>query len=421
MTRQHTLLKVMLAALALLLAWLWLPAPGTTDVPIFLRWAAAAAISARASFETFYTLGYPPLGFVFLSGAAWLGQALHTDLFTGYKLSLLLCLVLTSGLFWLWTRHFYLSLGLFLALLPNAMAYGYTDIYFATLFVGALWALYHNKLALFTLLYGGACLVKWQPLVLAPFVALYLLTPPPRADAQPQRARQQARRLGGRVLLPAALLALGTLAIFGKPVLAALATGLSNNFLSGQALNLNWIVTWGIRKLDPRWFGGLTDGLIVPIDTPDWHALLWSKVLFWLAFLPTVLAFGLSRKTYDDLILFGLGGYLTYFMLNTGVHENHLFLAVILAAVLAWRQSAHLLTFATWALVANVNMFIFYGADGSGLPFSRVVGLDLSLLVAAVAVALFAAYYYEWIVIPLSSRLHASAAKRGPFVQGIRI
>src|SRR5207244_5428947 len=103
MTKQPTRLKVMLAALAVLLAWLWLPAPGTTDVSIFLRWAAAAGTSARASFETFYFLGYPPLGFVFLGGAARLGQALHTDLFTGYKLSLLLCLLLTGGLFWLWT------------------------------------------------------------------------------------------------------------------------------------------------------------------------------------------------------------------------------------------------------------------------------------------------------------------------------
>src|SRR5262249_54108220 len=152
--------------LVLLLAWLWLPAPGTTDVSIFLRWAAAASTSVRGAYETMYSLGYPPLGFVFLGGAARLGQALQTDLFTGFKLSLLLCLALTSGLFWLWTRHFVLSLGLFLALLPNSMAYGYTDIYFALLLVGALWALASERLTLFTVLYGGACLVKWQPLVL---------------------------------------------------------------------------------------------------------------------------------------------------------------------------------------------------------------------------------------------------------------
>ena len=166
---------VILTLFAILLAILWLPAAGTTDVPIFLRWAAAAAVSVRGSYATFSAFGYPPLGFVILRGAALIAKALNADLFTGFKLSLLLGLVLTGGLFWLWTRNFYLSLGLFLALLPNSMAYGYMDIYFAPFLVGALWALYKNKLALFTVLYCGACLVKWQPLVLAPYLVIYLL------------------------------------------------------------------------------------------------------------------------------------------------------------------------------------------------------------------------------------------------------
>jgi Gpi18-like mannosyltransferase len=398
MTKHHAPQVVILTLFAILLAILWLPAAGTTDVKIFLRWEAAAAISVRGSYATFSTFGYPPLGFVFLRGAALIAKALNADLFTGFKLSLLLGLVLTGGLFWLWTRNFYLSLGLFLALLPNSMAYGYTDIYFAPFLVGALWALHKNKLALFTVLYCGACLVKLQPLVLAPYLVIYLLGVQHIADWR----QIAARRLTLRVILPAALMALGTLAIFGKPVVDALSVGLTNPFLSGQALNLNWIVTFGIRALNPQWFGGLSDGLIIPIDTQDWHALLWSKILFWLLFAPSCLAFARSKKSYDDLILFGLCGYLTYCMLNTGVHENHLFMAVLLAGVLAWRRRENLSTFAIWALVANTNLFVFYGADGSGLPFSRVVGVDITLLLALVFVAQFVGYYYESVVVGLS-------------------
>jgi hypothetical protein len=397
MSKPRAPLVALLTVLAILLAVLWLPAPGTTDVPIFLRWAAATANGVRGSYATFFVYGYPPLGFVFLRGAVWIAEALKADLFTGYKLSLLFSLVLTGGLFWLWTRNFYLSLGLFLALVPNSMTYGYTDIYFAAFLVGALWALYQNKLVLFIVLYCGACLVKWQPLVLAPFLAIYLVGMPASGDWR----QAVVKRLGWRVILPAALMALGTWAIFGKDVVDALAIGLTNNFLSGNALNLNWIVTFGIRTLNPNWFGGLSGGLIVPIDTPDWHALLWSKILFWLLFIPSGLAFALSKKSFDDLIRFGLCGYLTYFMLNTGTHENHLFLAVLLAGVLAWRQREHLLTFAIWALVANINLFVFYGADGSGLTFSRVVGVDITLLLAVVFVALFVVYYYEVVVVGL--------------------
>jgi hypothetical protein len=395
MTRQQGPPAILLTLCAVLLALVWWPAPGTTDVAIFLRWAAAAASSLRGSYATFYTYGYPPLQFVILGGAARLAQALQMDLFTGFKLSLLLSLLLTGGLFWLWTRNFYLSLGLFLALLPNGMAYGYTDLYFAVFLVGALWALHSRRLALFTVLYCAACLVKLQPLILAPFLAIYLLGVPHLASWR----QINVRRLGLRVVLPAALIGLGTLAFFGKPFLDALAVGLSNPFLSGQALNLNWIVTFGIRALNPQWLGGLTNGLIVPIDTQDWHAWLASKILFWLLFVPTWFVFARSQKSFDDLIWFGLIGYLTYFMLNAGVHENHLFMAVILAAVLAWRRPEHLVTFAVWALAANINQFVFYGADGSGWALNPVAGVDITLPLAVVFVALFAFFYFEAVVV----------------------
>jgi len=86
MNRHPGAVQVLLILLAILLALLWLPAPGTTDVNIFLRWAAATAQGVRSSYATFYGLGYPPLGFVFLRGAGLLAAALRTDLFTGFKL-----------------------------------------------------------------------------------------------------------------------------------------------------------------------------------------------------------------------------------------------------------------------------------------------------------------------------------------------
>ena len=61
--------------LAVVLAVLGLPAPGTTDIPIFLRWVAAAAVSLRSSYAVFYQFGYPPLHFVLLRGAALLATA----------------------------------------------------------------------------------------------------------------------------------------------------------------------------------------------------------------------------------------------------------------------------------------------------------------------------------------------------------
>ena len=52
-------------------------------------------------------------------------------------------------------------------------------------------------------------------------------------------------------------------------------------------------------------------------------------------------------------------GYLAYFTLNTGVHENHLFLACLLLAWLAARTPATLPDFAAWATLFNLNMVVF--------------------------------------------------------------
>jgi len=76
-------------------------------------------------------------------------------------------------------------------------------------------------------------------------------------------------------------------------------------------------------------------------------------------------------------------------MFNIGVHENHLFLASLLAAALYWTDPTFFSTFATWALLANLNLFIFYGLDGQGLPFNRVIGVDLPVVFSLVSLACF--------------------------------
>jgi hypothetical protein len=47
-----------------------------------------------------------------------------------------------------------------------------------------------------------------------------------------------------------------------------------------------------------------------------------------------------------------------------------------------------------WAALLNINMVVFYGLDGRGLPFSPVVGgLDMTLLLALLALLLFVGFF----------------------------
>src|SRR5205085_880961 len=103
-----------------------------------------------------------------------------------------------------------------------------------------------------------------------------------------------------------------------------------------------------------------------------------------------LIAFFQRPKTYERLIRYSMLGYMCYFIFNTGVHENHLFIVVCLAWILVFLNSAYWLESINLSLAANINTIIFYGVFGTGLGFSRVVaGLDITVLFAIANIFLF--------------------------------
>ena len=117
------------------------------------------------------------------------------------------------------------------------MALGDLDIFFAPILVFALWALQCRNVLLSTLLFTIACLVKWQPVILAPFVAVYLLRIGKLADFK----HLDFKVLLGRVVLPCALTLSLCLGIFGIEMAFAFGRAGFHAVLSGWALNLDWV------------------------------------------------------------------------------------------------------------------------------------------------------------------------------------
>src|SRR4029077_18108271 len=134
----------------------------------------------------------------------------------------------------------------------------------------------------------------------------------------------------------------------------------------------------------------------LPLLSPPSIYLLPLKIIFWILFI-TVIVHSMRREhTFKNCLLFSIIGLVTYVIWNSGVHENHLFVAVILAYMLM----LHEYTREHWAIVTilaimfNVNMFVFYGVTGTKLQ-SSVVGVDLSgalAMVYAVAWLLLVVY-----------------------------
>jgi hypothetical protein len=263
----------------------------------------------------------------------------------------------------------------------NSVALGYIDIFVAPSLLLSLWALKERRLTLFAVFYVLAFLTKWQPLILAPFLAVHL--------ARDHHALRRA-------LLPAAAVLLVTASVFGPSAMAQTwLTATSNDYLSGNALNFNWILTHALHLLYPVKFDGLVHGVASNIRTTSLAVTLAPRILFVLFYASTLVAFSRREQTFENVLLFSIIGYLAYFIFNPGVHENHLFLVVPLSIVLYWASASHLRLMAFAIVMSNVNLLLFYGVDGRGLGFSRAVAgiVDPALVLAVFNVGAFLIFW----------------------------
>jgi|GEM_PF-646689 hypothetical protein len=401
-SRRSLVVGLALIAVTLLLALILLPEHGTSDENIFLRWTEqvsrvgiveAYRADRSGAFNPNIMQGrdYPPLMYVLLYGAARLAQTLSLTPLLGLKLLLAIFVGLSCLIFWVWTRHPLALALLALLLLVEAMVFGYLDVLFTPMFLLALIAWQKERYAVGVILYGIACLVKWQPLILAPFVVAYIVW---NASAHTWVGHIRWQRLFFAVLLPAAIELGLLLLVFGAAPFVSIQAATENTQLSGQALNADWVLTALLRMFDPQQFGGLHHDLTRVIKTLDWRILLGPKILF-ATFYATALGVMLrGPHSFLRWVKFALLGYLAYFIFNTGVHENHLYLASVLGIVL-WHLAPEMNRLAlVWSTLCWVNIQLFYDPTGHRLNARRLVeGMDPALPLA-ILVTLFFVYFF---------------------------
>ncbi len=193
-----------------------------------------------------------------------------------------------------------------------------------------------------------------------------------------------------RVAVPSAAILVATLAIFGPEFLLEFRRATSENFLSANALNFQWIVTEALAHLDPRRFslrrGHFTANII---RVPSATLLALIKLLFLAIYLGILSRFVRRPMTYTTMLYYAYLGYIAYFLFNTSVHENHHVPAVVLAGLLWAMDRRYGPLFLVTTVMMNVNLLLFYGLDG--LPRLPILlrGLDVSLPLAILDVALF--------------------------------
>ena len=393
MNRKPFAQYVSLGILITIVTLCFLRSPGSKDVyDWFLPWVRNAETKGLASGYEANRGFYPPFHAIILLCVAKTGQFLRITHFLAFKLSVVLFLFLTSLAFLAWTRSWHLTIALHLSLLLCSVGLGYTDIYFAPTLILSLWALKKGRRTTFMILYCVSCLIKWQPLIIAPFVLVHFLE---IKDIRRWR-KIKVWALARTAALPAVMIAAFALLVFGREVLVSFVRGLTDPHLSGNALNLHWILTYVLHLFYPEKFGGLINGVsrCIAMQRGLWITIL-TKLLFVIPYGALLVSYFRRDKTFEGLLWYSLVGYWAYFILNTGVHENHLFLPCVFSVICAWLNRSHVQVMIALLIMSNINLFVFYGADGRGLSFGRVVGVDVTLLLALFNVIFFGVVFIQ--------------------------
>jgi hypothetical protein len=238
-------------------------------------------------------------------------------------------------------------------------------------------------------LFAISCFIKWQPLIIAPFVCLYVL-----GNAR-ERAVDKISQLKNQTVpfaLVLALVGLPLLLIFGWKIFDSLHRAMTYHiFLSAYGLNLGWIHTWILHLTEPEKYGGLQGGVIDVIQTRDPSVIWPEKSLFYLSYAVSLISFLHQEKTFERLIVYSILGYMSYFVFNTSVHENHLFLVCCLGWVLAVIERGQLVRCISLSVAANANLFLFYGVFGQRIN-PVIAGVDITLFFAVANLCLFAGF-----------------------------
>ena len=367
----------------------FLNSPGTSDMEIWNNWMHEISSSGLVDGYKNSDTDYPPLAFLILAGVLKLSVVLGATQFAVLKCSFFAFLLATAACFYWFTRNSVLTAALEFALILNSMALGYLDIYMAPFFLAGLFFLQRGSLSLGLVLFTVSCFTKWQPLIVAPFVFAYVLAKSRGSIGdQTLRLRQQFTPF----VLAAAIITCPLFLIFGSKILDSLHRAMTYHiFLSAYGLNLSWIHTWILHLVDSQKYGRLDNGMIDIFQTRDLSVIWPEKFLFYVTYAVIFMSFLRQKKTFDQLIVYSILGYLAYFNFNTSVHENHLFLVCCLAWVLVFIEPSQLVRGINFSIAANANLFLFYGVFGQRIN-PVLGGLDITLVFAVANLVLFAGF-----------------------------
>ena len=400
LTRARALGLVLLVA-GVLSSTVLATAPGTFDVTDprrgFLVWMDDVVILGPVEGYRYNPYDYPPGTKTLLGLAGTIGDAAGISRPNSLKLLLLGFQALTALVAFALTGNLLLTGAIWMCTTLSAIGQGYLDIMYAPFLVASLVGLLRNRALQAWGFLLVCCTIKPQPLVLLPFYAVHLLGFGGLKDLK--RVAGDSRTWAFGIWTAIAILAL--VVTFGRTetgqwaVVQAVQKATAHKELSGNAMNVPWIGSYVYQVSKYRELGAARE------RDSTWRnpiKVVAAAVVAWILWLQIRLP-----KTPHAVLLSLLAGYLAYFTFNAGVHENHLFIAMILGLFLvtqagharnAWTRTTELWLGLGIVAFAHVNPLLFYGwrgGDRAPTLLGGPEGLDISVPLAIISVVLFAA------------------------------
>ena len=374
-------LTIALGVLALVYGLTLLPSHGTPDMDLYwTHWLAATRQWGLPQAYAAIGSDYPPLAIAHL----WLGDHLlpmpAADPVLRIKAILLLALFIATAVFAALSRHALATALFCIAQLTGTLGLAYLDIFMGLWIVMAFLLLQQGWRSGFLACLAIALLTKWQTLILMPPLLLYFMLSPAFAASTSSHPASTWRRVAALMPLPLVILAIA--AWFDIPTTVRawqkLQHDMQGSFFNAQALGAQALLDSLIQLriwFDLRHMHDQAQALahylslesLTRISDGAWSAarIRVSQGLCAIGLLAALYRFIRSDKQTTDFLLSAIVTCIVYFIFHTGVHENHLYLAMLLAWVLVAHSKRHW-RIALWlTLLHNLNMVYYYGFTGS--------------------------------------------------------
>ncbi len=372
-----------------------IPAVGSSDHISWTQYALATTSYANPfRAYTDVILQYPPLSIVIIGVFSNLWKlligispdytiAVKLSVFVFYSLTIYSLIRFTRGNKRIKPVDKLLIILSSIGLLIQTQGLNDLNIYvLPTLFAG-IYFLNKKQIFLSGFLMGVTLSIKWQPIILLPLFALFIIK---EFSVRKIKIEKLVKFITGFLIIPSIVWGIALVQDNGVNAVVRAFKFVINGAaaFSGQALNLNWLITYALHILNPDKYFSLEylHGLNRIVSTYDipWYL---RGYLFFIAVI-LILYYYYKAKN-NSLINFNIASMMIFFshhQLNKSAYEKHLFyvLAFMLFIYLLKPQKSYRLLLILLDLMVVINIAAFYGFTGSADFTISFLGSDITLL-----------------------------------------